>query len=53
MCTYFISDLSAKEIGLLMNLSDVSVRVAKNKIKNKIGLDKDANLDDYLKSISI
>lgn len=52
MCTYFISDLSAKEIGLLMNLSDVSVRVAKNKIKNKIGLHKDKSLDEYLKSLN-
>ncbi len=52
MCTYFISDLSAKEIGLLMKISDVSVRVAKNKIKNKVGLGKNDNLDEYLKKIT-
>lgn len=51
MCTYFVNDLSAKEIGLLLNISDVSVRVAKNKIKNKIGLPKEKSLNDYLQSI--
>ena len=51
MCSYFISGLSAKEIGLLLNMSDVSVRVAKNKIKKKIGISKNLNLNDYLQSI--
>lgn len=48
-CNYFIAGLSSKEIGLLHNLSDVSVRVLKNKIKKKLGLDKDESMIDYLK----
>lgn len=48
-CNYFITGLSSKEIGLLHNLSDVSVRVLKNKIKNKLGLHKDDSMIDYLK----
>jgi len=52
MCIYFISDLSAKEIGLLMKISDISVRVAKNKIKNKIGLNKSDSLNEYLKTLT-
>ncbi len=48
-CNYFITGLSSKEIGLLHNLSDVSVRVLKNKIKNKLGLGKDDSMSDYLK----
>ncbi len=48
-CNYFITGLSSKEIGLLHNLSDVSVRVLKNKIKNKLGLRKDDSMIDYLK----
>jgi len=51
MCSYFINELSAKEIGLLLNISDISVRVAKNKIKKKIGLTKDQNLNEYLQSL--
>ena len=52
MCSYFINELSAKEIGLLLNISDISVRVAKNKIKKKIGLSKDENLNEYLQSLT-
>lgn len=51
MCNYFASSLTAKEIGLLLKLSDISVRVAKNKIKNKIGLSKESNLNEYLQSL--
>ncbi|MNV46499.1 hypothetical protein D3C71_1383330 [compost metagenome] len=49
-CNYFIAGLSSKEIGLLHNLSDVSVRVLKNKIKRKLQLGKDELMIDYLKS---
>lgn len=48
-CNYFIAGLSSKEIGMLHNLSDISVRVMKNKIKNKLGLHKDDSMIEYLK----
>ncbi len=51
-CNYFLSGLSAKEIGFLNNQSDVSVRVFKNKIKKKMGLERDILLDDYLASVN-
>jgi tetratricopeptide (TPR) repeat protein/DNA-binding CsgD family transcriptional regulator len=49
-CCYFKLKLSAKEIGSIHGLSDVSVRVLKNKIKRKIGLTTAESLNNYLNS---
>lgn len=50
-CSYFRIDLSSKEIALLEDIAPNSVRVYKNRIKNKIGLSVDDNLNEYLKKI--
>lgn len=50
-CTYFRIDLSSKEIALLEDIAPNSVRVYKNRIKNKIGLSVEDNLNEYLKRI--
>jgi hypothetical protein len=50
-CSYFRIDLSSKEIALLEDIAPNSVRVYKNRIKNKIGLSIDDNLNEYLKKI--
>lgn len=47
-CCYFRLNLSAKEIGSIHGISDVSVRVLKNKIKKIIGLTFEESLTEYL-----
>ncbi len=51
-CCYFRLGMSAKEIGSFFGRSDVSIRVIKNKIKNKLELNVEVSLNDYLQSIS-
>lgn len=50
-CCYFRLKLSAKEIGMLNDINDVSVRVIKNRIKNKLGLSQEQSLEEYLDKI--
>ncbi len=52
-CCYFKLKLSAKEIGSIQGLSDISVRVMKNKIKRKIGLSTEVSLNHYLDKIEV
>lgn len=51
-CIYFRLGLSSKEIALLENVNEASVRVYKSKAKAKMKLDKELNLTDYLRSLS-
>lgn len=51
LCVYFRLNLNAKEISMLEKISDGTVRVYKSKIKAKMGLEKDTNLEDTLKQI--
>lgn len=51
LCIYFRLNLSAKEISMLEKISDGTVRVYKSKIKSKINLNKDENLENVLNSI--
>jgi DNA-binding CsgD family transcriptional regulator len=53
LCTYFRLNLSSKEISVIEGITNGTVRVYKNKIKNKIGLSTDESLIDYLCTISI
>lgn len=50
-CCYFRLRLSAKEIGSIYGMSDVSVRVRKNKIKQLMGLVTTDSLNSYLDKI--
>ncbi|NRA12172.1 MAG: hypothetical protein HRT57_09485, partial [Crocinitomicaceae bacterium] len=43
-----VMNMSNKEIAISRHMEQSSVRVAKNRIKNKIGLPKDTSLSDYL-----
>jgi len=47
-CCYFRLKLSAKEISALQGVSDGSVRVIKNRIKNKLNLLPENSISDYL-----
>jgi tetratricopeptide (TPR) repeat protein len=50
-CCYFRLNMSAKEIGSIHGQSDGSIRVLKNKIKNKLELKEGITLFDYLNEI--
>lgn len=50
-CIYFRLNFSAKEVALLSKVTDKSVRVYKSKIKSKLSLNKEENLEDFLKKI--
>lgn len=50
-CVYFSNKLSSKEIAIIENITPASVRVFKNRIKNKLNLDANTNLEDYLSEI--
>lgn len=51
LCVYFRLNLLSKEVSLLENITPGSVRVYKTKIKYKIGLTKEQDLNTYLNSI--
>lgn len=50
MCVYFKLNLSSKEISLLENIAEGSARVYKTKIKTKLGLDKNENLNTFIRN---
>lgn len=50
-CVYFRLNLTSKEIAILEKTSNGSVRVLKSRIKTKIGLEKEENLDEYLRML--
>jgi DNA-binding CsgD family transcriptional regulator len=51
MCSYFKLHLKSKEIAQIESITNGTVRVYKNKIKHKIGLDTEKNLNDYLDNL--
>lgn len=51
-CTYFRMNLNSKEIASLNNMVSGTIRVYKTKIKAKIGLAAEQNLNEYLFKIS-
>lgn len=51
LCVYFKLNLSSKEISLLENIKDVTVRVYKTNIKSKMKLDKDTDLTAFLNNL--
>lgn len=50
LCGYIHLSLSNKEIALLQNLTPPSVRVYKTRLKTKLGLNKEQDLELYLKT---
>lgn len=51
LCVYFKLNLSGKEIAILEKFTVGSIRVYKAKIKSKMGLSKEENLNDFLNTI--
>lgn len=50
-CAYIHLGLDTKQIAQLLNVEPKSVRMSKYRIKQKLGLDKDLDLESYLKEI--
>ncbi|NIF07244.1 hypothetical protein F3J23_17625 [Chryseobacterium sp. Tr-659] len=48
LCNYFKMDLSAKEIATIENTSPGTIRVYKTKIKNKLNVPKNQDLNSFL-----
>lgn len=53
LCAYFRINTPSKEIAVLEGITDGTVRVYKNKIKNKIGLSQMDSLNEYLVNIPV
>lgn len=53
LCLYFRLNISTKEISILLNSTDGTIRVYKTKIKNKLKLSKDDDLTSFLKRLVI
>lgn len=51
LCVYYKLELTSKEISLLENVTEGSARVYKTKIKAKMNLGKDVDLNEFLKGI--
>ncbi|PIF47640.1 hypothetical protein CLU96_4707 [Chryseobacterium sp. 52] len=51
LCVYFKLDLTAKDIGVLVNITPETVRVYKSKIKAKMNLCKEQNMTQFLNNI--
>lgn len=51
LCNYYDLKLSSKEISFLENLTEGTVRVYRNKIKKKLGLNPNDDLEQFLKNI--
>lgn len=52
LCNYFRLNLSSKEIAVIEGMTDGTVRVYKNKIKNKLALRSEESLAEYLCNLS-
>ncbi|MBL1219669.1 tetratricopeptide repeat protein [Chryseobacterium sp. L7] len=50
-CVYYKLELSSKEISLLENITEGSARVYKTKIKTKMNIGKESDLNTFLKNI--
>lgn len=49
-CSYILMGMSNKEISVRLSIEPKSIRMARYRIKQKLGLDKDANLDHFIKA---
>lgn len=48
LCALIKLHFSTKEMGRILNIETHSVHIARSRIHKKIGLDRSANLDDYI-----
>lgn len=48
LCAYLRMNISSKEIASLMNISTRGVEISRYRIRKKLGLDRNANLTDFM-----
>jgi DNA-binding CsgD family transcriptional regulator len=51
LCAYLRMNISSKEIATLMNISTRGVEISRYRIRKKLGLDRNANLTEFMLSI--
>lgn len=51
-CSYILMGLSNKEISERLNIEHKSIRMARYRIKQKLGLGKDDSLDQFIRTLS-
>ncbi|ETZ22136.1 LuxR C-terminal-related transcriptional regulator [Pedobacter sp. V48] len=49
-CAYILMGLSNKEVAIRLGIEPKSIRMARYRIKQKFGLDKEDNLDNFIRS---
>jgi DNA-binding NarL/FixJ family response regulator len=49
-CAYILMGLSNKEVAIRLGIEPKSIRMARYRIKQKFGLDKEGNLDNFIRS---
>nr|WP_294871104.1 LuxR family transcriptional regulator [uncultured Pedobacter sp.] len=49
-CAYILMGLSNKEVSIRLGIEPKSIRMARYRIKQKFGLDKEDNLDNFIRS---
>ncbi len=52
-CAYIKMNLSIKEIAALLNVTDGAIKIARNRMKKKIGLSQDDSLGEFLQKLYI
>ncbi len=50
MCAYLVLDLSPKEIANILNITPASIRKRKQRLKEKLNIDKDLDLNEWLRT---
>lgn len=50
-CSYIYMGLSNKEIAVKLNVAPKSIRMARYRIKQKLQLDRDESIDDFIKGL--
>lgn len=51
LCAYLRMNLTTKELAPLLNISVRGVEISRYRLRKKLGIPGDANLNDYMKSI--
>ncbi len=51
LCAYMQIGIDSKQIAQILNVSHGSVRMHRYRVKKKLGLHEDANLDDFLRTV--
>jgi DNA-binding NarL/FixJ family response regulator len=52
-CAYIKMNLSIKEIAALLNVTDGAIKIARNRMKKKMGLSQNDSLGEFLHKIYI